>query len=241
MWGPFASNQNGCLATNTPGSHRKRVPRGFWEVGNSNPVSVSCGRQWLLGNRYTRISPKRASQRVFRGGELESAVNSIGVWGVDRQLTEIEFAGNNFYWGISMEKTWIWVQLIERVMVDDPAYISSWNKDRSKISRESKRNGDLIWSPTFFSVTGSRDRSDLSMGFRSNIWGLSCPEESKRLSVDGKPMEIEFTGKPPLIFSIGWIIEVSYLLYFSCTWSGGVNTNIDKTSRWYRRGQSLCS
>ena len=123
---------------------------GWFDVGNSNPGSISLGRQCLLGNRYTRISPERASRRISRGGKFEFGLNFIGVWGIDWQLIEIEFAGNEFYWGILMEKTWIRVQLIERVMVDAHTYITSWNKDRSEISRESKRCGDLIWFPTFF-------------------------------------------------------------------------------------------
>ena len=124
--------------------------QGWFDVGNSNPGSISLGRQWLLGNRYIRISPERASRRISRGGEFEFGLNFIGVWGIDRQLIEIEFAGKKFDWGFSMEKTWIGVQLIERVMVDAHAYISSWNKDRREISRKSKRSGDLIWFPTFF-------------------------------------------------------------------------------------------
>ena len=82
MWatrirGPFPLDDNGCSATDTPGFHRSRVPRGFWEVGNSNPGSVSLGRQWLLGNRYIRISPKWGSEVVFRRGEVESKVCSF--------------------------------------------------------------------------------------------------------------------------------------------------------------------
>ena len=100
---------------------------------------------------------------VFRDGELESAVNLTGMRGVDRQLFEIEFTGKKVFWGISMEKTWIRAQLIERVMVDDPASIRSWNKDRREISRESKRSGDLFWFLTFFLslVVGT----DLTMRF----------------------------------------------------------------------------
>ena len=149
--------------------------------------------------------------------------------GVGRQLIAAEFAGNKFYSGASMEERWIWVPLLERVIVDGHTYISSWNKDRSEISRESKRSGDLIWFPTFFFVTSSRDRSDLRMGFYLNIWGLPCPEESRLLSVDGKPMEIELIGNP-LLFSVVWITEVSSLLYFSYKWAEKVNTNIHKTS-----------
>ena len=37
------------------------------------------------------------------------------------------------------------------------------------------------------------------MRFHENILGLSCPEENRLSPVDGKPMEIEFTGEPPPI------------------------------------------
>ena len=51
--------QNGKEWTIVGGTHRVISDA---NMGNSNPESVSFGREWLLGNRYTRISPKCGSQ-----------------------------------------------------------------------------------------------------------------------------------------------------------------------------------
>ena len=66
-------------------------------MGNSNPGSVSLGRQWLLGNRYIGISPEWGSQGVLRRTELESEVRLLRSSSLHREPMKIEFAENTFY------------------------------------------------------------------------------------------------------------------------------------------------
>ena len=75
-------------ATDTPGKGSQRVFRG----------DDRGARQRLLGNRYTRISPKFGSQGVLRLGELESGVRLPRTTMVARQpirsdFTEMGFSG----------------------------------------------------------------------------------------------------------------------------------------------------
>ena len=143
----------------------------------------------------------------LRHGELESAVRLARMRMVDREPMKIEFPGNKFSWGFSMGETWIWVQLIKKVITDDPAFIRWSNKDRPDISRESKRSGDLIWFPTFFcNCQSGQIRFQNGISVRYLRIAISWREQAFICwrETNGKRVY----RKTPLVVSIGWITEV---------------------------------
>ena len=81
------------IAGQDTNSDKFRWCQGYFDAGNSISESVSLGRQWLLGNRYTGISLKWGCQGIWRRGELESGAqtprNPIG----RPEPMEIEFKG----------------------------------------------------------------------------------------------------------------------------------------------------
>ena len=70
--GPFALNQSGCYATDTPGFHRKGLLRGFWNVGTR--ICVPFFRK-LIGrpvSNENRVCGKQAFQRYLDAGNMSS-------------------------------------------------------------------------------------------------------------------------------------------------------------------------
>ena len=68
---------------------------GVIRCGELESGSVSLGPQWLLGNRYTRISSKWGSQMVLRGGDSNPESVSLKNLLVGQELMQIEVAEND--------------------------------------------------------------------------------------------------------------------------------------------------
>ena len=77
-------------------------------MGNSNPRSVSLWGEWLLGDRYTRVSSKRGCSGVIWYGELESEVRFPRTQMVARQPRHPDFIEKGLPWGNSTWWTQIW-------------------------------------------------------------------------------------------------------------------------------------